>query len=277
MNLDIRLSLGFFHHPKTLKLQKRAGIEAVVGLLRLWLWAAEQRSSGTLTDMDAEDIELAAEWKGDEGQLFKTLIECRWIDEKDGVYSLHGWNEHQQYASKSEERSAHARKAAEERWAKQKEQSSNAQPMPVYAPSIDEHTNSNAPETNNQLTNNQELKDTNVSLPETHVSDESGAPLCPQNAMLALYHEVLPELPRIRTLRKPLQEQVRTRWREKYDEGKFSTTAEGLEYFRGFFAYVKNCSFLMGKNKTSWTCDYRWIMKADHFDKITEGKYEDRA
>ena len=144
--------------------------------------------------------------------------------------------------------------------------------MPVYAPSIDEHTNSNAPETSNQC-----LKDTNVSLPETLVSDESGAPLCPQNAMLALYHEVLPELPRIRTLRKPLQEQVRTRWREKYDEGKFSTTAEGLEYFRGFFAYVKKCSFLMGKNKTSWTCDYRWIMKADHFDKITEGKYEDRA
>lgn len=124
---------------------------------------------------------------------------------------------------------------------------------------------------------NSSLKMSNDILSETPVSDESGAPLCPQNAMLALYHEVLPELPRIRTLRKPLQEQVRTRWREKYDEGKFSTTAEGIEYFRGFFKYVKNCSFLMGKNKTGWTCDYRWIMKADHFDRITEGKYEDRA
>lgn len=122
-----------------------------------------------------------------------------------------------------------------------------------------------------------EEKMSNDILSETDVPDPSGAPLCPQQKLLNIYHEVLPELAHIRRLRKPLQEQVRTRWREKYEEGKFTTTEEGLDYFRGLFEYVHRCPHLMGRNKINWSCDYRWIMKAENFDKITEGKYEDRA
>lgn len=277
MNLDIRLSLGFFHHPKTLKLQKRAGIEAVVGLLRLWLWAAEQRSSGILTDMDGEDIELAAEWPGTEGQFVKTLIDCRWIDEKDGVFSLHGWDEHQQYACKSEERSAHARKAAEERWAKQKEQTSNAQSMPDDARSINEHADSNAPESNNQC-----FKDTKVS---SSTSADIDAPaegetapfsFCPQGKILALYREILPELPQPRNIRRNLAAQVRSRWVEKCKEKGFASEDEGLAYFRKFFTYVANNDFLTGRKNSggrSWRCDYAWLMKAENFDKVTSGYY----
>ena len=124
---------------------------------------------------------------------------------------------------------------------------------------------------------NGSLKMSNDILSETDVPDPSGAPLCPQQKLLNIYHEVLPELAHIRRLRKPLQEQVRTRWREKYEEGKFTTTEEGLDYFRGLFEYVHRCPHLMGRNKINWSCDYRWIMKAENFDKITEGKYEDRA
>ena len=164
MNIDIRLSLGFLDHPKTLKLQKRAGVNAVLCLIRLWIWAAEQRSSGVLSDMDGEDVELAAKWDGEEGKFIRTLLDCRWVDEKDGVFFLHGWDEHQQYACKSEERSSHARKAAEERWAKHKHADSNASSMPDDAPSINEHADSNAPITNNQDTNNQ-LKKERVNTP----------------------------------------------------------------------------------------------------------------
>lgn len=157
MNVDIRLSLGFFDHPKTMKLAKRCGMEAVICLQRLWMWAAEQRPSGVLTGMDEEDIELAAKWTGEEGKFVRTLIDLHWLDEKDEQFILHGWDEHQAYASKSEERHSSAKKAAEIRWEKKRimqgQCGSDAEAMRGAcdaqcgndATSCDAHANSNAP------------------------------------------------------------------------------------------------------------------------------------
>lgn len=161
MNVDIRLSLGFFDHPKTMKLAKRCGIEAVICLQRLWMWAAEQRPSGILTGMDGEDIELAAKWQGEDGKFVQTLLDLRWVDDNDGQFVLHGWEEHQAYASKSEDRHSSAKKAAEARWEKkramQEQCGTDAEPMrSAYDPQCgtdaqqcEAHTNSNAPKHQN--------------------------------------------------------------------------------------------------------------------------------
>lgn len=69
MNIDIRLSVGFFDHPKIIKLERQLGLEGVTALLRLWLWAAQNRPSGMLSGMDGEDIEIAARWKGDKAEV----------------------------------------------------------------------------------------------------------------------------------------------------------------------------------------------------------------
>lgn len=111
MNVDIRLALGFFDHPKTKKLRKRFGDGAVLCLLRLWMWSAENRADGKLTGLDSEDIELAADWDGDDGKFTSALLECGWLDDTECGYVLHGWEEHQAYASKSEERSDRSRLA----------------------------------------------------------------------------------------------------------------------------------------------------------------------
>lgn len=111
MNIDIRLALGFFDHPKTRKLARRLGWEAVIGLLRLWMWAAENRPRGELTGLDAEDVELAASWEGEQGAFTAALVTLRWLDESGEGYVLHGWEERQAYASRSEERSDRARLA----------------------------------------------------------------------------------------------------------------------------------------------------------------------
>ena len=63
MNSDIRLSIGFLDHPKTVKLQRQLGEAGVLSLLRLWLWAAQNRPSGILIGMDEDDIEIAARWE----------------------------------------------------------------------------------------------------------------------------------------------------------------------------------------------------------------------
>lgn len=93
MNTDIRLSVGFFTHPKTRKLEKRLGFAGVRSLLVLWTWAARYRPDGFLYDMDWEDIELAADWQGEERAFFDHCLGV-WIDETDASYALHDWNEH---------------------------------------------------------------------------------------------------------------------------------------------------------------------------------------
>ena len=167
MNIDIRLSLGFFDHPKTKKLVRRLGWEAVICLQRLWMWAAENRPSGRFSGMDAEDLELAACWDGEEGKFVQTLLDLRWLEHSDEGYALHDWEENQAYASRSEDRRIAARKAADARWAKERAKG-NAEDMPTdaermggdqqgqcgsHADVCEAHTKGNAPETRNQLIN----------------------------------------------------------------------------------------------------------------------------
>lgn len=155
MNNDIRLSVEFFDHPKTVKLQRRLGVGAVICLQRLWIWTAQNRSNGVLSGIDCEDVEIAAKWDGEPGEFCQTLVDLRFIDETDGVYALHDWCEHQEYASKEEERKDRARRAADARWGNKnasgmpKNENSNANDSSElclhYANSILDASLSNAP------------------------------------------------------------------------------------------------------------------------------------
>ena len=60
MNVDIRPSVTFFDHPKTIRLIERLGLEGAWALLRLWVFTAQYRPDGRLNDLDEEDIAIAA-------------------------------------------------------------------------------------------------------------------------------------------------------------------------------------------------------------------------
>lgn len=62
--MDIRIDVEFFSHPKTVKLERRLGLEAVKALMVLWSWAARNRPDGDLSGLENEDIEIAAGWTG---------------------------------------------------------------------------------------------------------------------------------------------------------------------------------------------------------------------
>lgn len=155
MNTDIRLSVEFFDHPKTVKLQRRLGLEAVISLQRLWLWAAQNRASGKLSNMDGEDIEIAAKWAGECGVFTSELVSLGWLDEEGGAYSLHDWTEHNPWQAEANARSEKARNAAQTRWNTEKQCSSNAQAM-------HEHNTSNAPLLSSP---NQEEKKEDINTP----------------------------------------------------------------------------------------------------------------
>jgi hypothetical protein len=109
MNTDIRLSVEFTAHHKTLKLRRRLGADGVLALVTLWLWAAKHRPDGTLSGMDPEDIEIAAQWEGQPGRLVADLTDIGFLEDSDGSTRIHNWEWRNPWAAKSEERSAATR------------------------------------------------------------------------------------------------------------------------------------------------------------------------
>lgn len=116
-NFDCRISVGLPGHPKTKKLIKIMGGDgAAWSLVKLFLWVAQHRPDGNLSGMDAEEIELAVDWAGEDGAFVAALLQVRFLDHSDDGFQVHDWREHNPFAANAEARSDAARKAAEARW-----------------------------------------------------------------------------------------------------------------------------------------------------------------
>lgn len=173
MNNDIRLSTGFYSHPKTIKLMRIVGAEGVLCLQRLWIWSAQNRADGNLSGFEDEDIEIAACWSGACGEFVQALAKLRFLDGDTGAYALHGWDEHQGYVTQEAERIARAKKAANTRWGKNpSDASSNATSMPEAQKS---GASSNAPnQTKPSIRREDSLRSS--SCPEHHSVDSGPMP-----------------------------------------------------------------------------------------------------
>lgn len=98
---DIRLAINFLDHFKTIKLKRKLGWEGIESLMRLWFFSAQcNKADGVLSNMDQEDIEIAAKWGGKSGQLVDTLVDLGWLDYADNVFILHDWIKHQPHVLK---------------------------------------------------------------------------------------------------------------------------------------------------------------------------------
>ena len=107
--MDIRIDVEFFTHPKTVKLERRLGLEAVKALMVLWTWAARNRPDGDLAGLENEDIEIAAGWMGEVNKLASTLNALGWLDGEPGAFRLHQWEEHNPWVAEIQSRSDKAR------------------------------------------------------------------------------------------------------------------------------------------------------------------------
>lgn len=107
---DIRIQDTFFDNRKIVKLKRRHGAEALLCLIRLWMYTAKNAPKGILFDMDDDDIEIAAGWAGEPGALVRTLIELVLLEKDHGIASIHDWEDCQPWAFKSDIRSARAQK-----------------------------------------------------------------------------------------------------------------------------------------------------------------------
>jgi len=104
MNTDIRLKTSFLAHHKTLKLKKKLGPEGVLSLIALWLYVAQYRPDGDISDISIEDLAAVSMWEKDPNHFVNTLIEVGFIDESltpEGAIkrTIHDWKEHNAYAA----------------------------------------------------------------------------------------------------------------------------------------------------------------------------------
>lgn len=94
---------------------------------------------------------------------------------------------------------------------------------------------------------------------------------CPHQAIVDLYHEILPKLPRVAMLTKARQQHLQSRWRE-------SAVHRDLAFWRDYFEMVKESKFLMGdapgrNGGRSFRATFDWLIAPSNFVKVVEGNY----
>lgn len=103
---------------------------------------------------------------------------------------------------------------------------------------------------------------------------KQGKPDCPHQAIVALYHELLPMCPGIRDWTPARAQALRARWNE-------DPKRQDLAYWRKFFGYVAESDFLTGRSSSAgrkpFLASLDWIVKAENFTKIREGRYHEQV
>lgn len=119
-----------------------------------------------------------------------------------------------------------------------------------------------------------EEQDQKITKTDVLVVPAKAGTLCPQSEIVALYHELLPSLTRVRDWTEARQGYLRKRWNEKPER-------QTLDWWRKFFGYVAGSDFLMGRKASRggepFECDLEWLVRPKNFVKVIEGKYENRG
>ena len=303
--IDARISVGLPAHPKTKKLIRRLGEGGAWRLVCLFLWVAQSRPDGDLSGMTGEDIELAADWQGEEGAFIKTLIEVGFVEGEEGAHSIHDWQEHNPWAAGADARSEKARwialckhhgrlKAAEmmpeyasriikDADSKQEARPENANSCASSATSMHSAENSSAPSPSPSPSPSPNVENLNTSVASAPIGPQATTQtVCPADSIVALYHEVMPDNPRCKVLSAARRAAIRARWKEAAhldcEPFGYSTRADGLAAWRRFFEVCAESDFLTGRapgtpGKPPFIADIDFLMSPSGFAKTLENKY----
>ncbi|MCS6828337.1 MAG: YdaU family protein [Caldilinea sp.] len=104
-------------------------------------------------------------------------------------------------------------------------------------------------------------------------------PRCPYEEIVAMYHRLLPMLPRCEVLTDTRKGYMQARWRQVCADERLDYR-QGLEWFEAFFAYVADSRFLTGRapaapGRKPFRASLDWLMRPENFAKVYEGRYND--
>jgi uncharacterized protein YdaU (DUF1376 family) len=106
------------------------------------------------------------------------------------------------------------------------------------------------------------------------------APACPTEALIALYHDHLPMLPRVEVVSDSRKRALSARWREVINDPDIrkaeDVRAAALDWFGWFFSHAAKSRFLTGKAK-DWRASLDFLLTPAKFAKVVEGSYHREA
>lgn len=92
-------------------------------------------------------------------------------------------------------------------------------------------------------------------------------PNCPYEKIIEVYHRILPTAPRVIFLSASRKRHIHARWKDQPD----------MQVFETLFSYISESDFLLGRTispgRRPFKISIDWIMNAQNFIKILEGKY----
>jgi len=279
MNTDIRLSVLFFDHPKTLKLRRRLGPEGVECLLRLWVWAAQNRPDGDFHGMDEEDIEIAARWVNESLTFCQTLVELRWLDVagSPNSYHLHDWKDHNPWAANSEIRGDKARFSRLARVDKAAYDDLAKNGYSSISKSYYESLTNRQRQPNDPVTPSPAPSPSPSPSPKDKQLLSPSAPVdhCPHQEIIEIYHQTLPAHRRVVAWTEKRKAALKARWRE-------NKSRQNLDWWKKYFQRVANSDFLSGKipgrnGNKPFLADLEWLINSSNLVKLLEGKYDDNT
>lgn len=108
---------------------------------------------------------------------------------------------------------------------------------------------------------------------------------CPYEAIVGLYHEALPSLPRCRLMPAARQKSIRKVWgwvlsSTKSDGSRRATNAdEALDWLRGYFSRAAANDFLMGRTPrtgehANWVADLDYLLTDKGLKQVIEKTLE---
>lgn len=136
--------------------------------------------------------------------------------------------------------------------------------------------------------------DTGTLIPDTGEQHTSAGPTakselipCPYDDIVALYHETLPMLPRVKLMSSGRQKALRKTWgwilsSKRMDGTRRATNAEeAIGWFKGYFQRAVANDFLMGRTARSpehagWKCDLDFLLTEKGMKQVIE-KTQDAA
>lgn len=107
----------------------------------------------------------------------------------------------------------------------------------------------------------------------TLVVGEKNPTPCPHQEILKLYHEILPNLPKVKVWNKSRTSLLRQRWTE-------DKRRQSLSWWKGYFTTVSKSDFLTGKVDSKggniFVADMEWLIRPNNLPKVIEGRYTNR-
>jgi len=229
------------------------------------------RGHATVT---AEDLASALDVEDSSIQAVFDAMQGRVLD---GM-TLSGWDIRQPKREEPGVGESPAKTAAQRKQdqrAREKEAQEQAESRQCHAESRQCHAESRNVTTDKDKEEDKELEEAKASMSKSKI------PTCPREEVIALYHEVLPELPGVRVMDAKREKAISEFWKwvltsNKPDGTRRAEDAESaMAWIRAYFERARANDFIMGRGSRTeehknWRCSIEYLLSTRGMKKVIE-------